>query len=176
MTSATSYRVRSIAPQAGPPVRLSLRPPAHRERVLDGGWWPRSRHPGAELPGLITAINESRGLVTRILLHLDAWTPRPRHLRIDGRVVHLTWSRTADPNLIIVACANDHRLNLLVIPPHANMTRAAAALAAAAAPDNTLHPSEVLIKVSIPLPSAAAEQLSESVWETDGGRVPDSSE
>jgi hypothetical protein len=176
MTSATSYHVRSIASLAGPPVRLSLRPPAHKERVLDGGWWPRSRHPGAELPGLITAITETRGVVTRILLHADAWSPRPRNLRIDGRVVHLTWSRTADPNLIVVACANDHRLSLLVIPPHANMTRAAAALAAAAAPGNTLHPSEVLIKVSIPLPSVAAERLSDSTWETDGGRVPDSSD
>jgi len=177
MTSATNHRIGSTPPRVAPPLRLSLRPPGRRQRVLDGGWWPRSHDPGAELPDLITALNASRGMVHHVMLHADAWSPRPRRLSVDGRTVLIGWVRSLDPQVVSATYGNDDRLDLLVVPPRANMTRAAAALAAAADAGNTLRASDILRRLSIQLPpSAAADLLSESVWETDGGRVPDSAD
>jgi hypothetical protein len=177
MTSATSNRIVSSLRLAAPPLRLSVQPPAHRRRVLDGGWWPRSQDPRAELPSLITALNASRDVVTQVLLNMDAWSPRPHRLNIDRRTVRIGWVQTLDPHLIVAICGNGDRLNLLVVPPRTNMTSAAAALAAAADGGNTLRASEVLLRLSIPLlSSGTAERLSESVWETDGGRVFETSE
>src|SRR5260370_974608 len=44
-----------------PPARPRMHPPASRRTLLDGGWWPRSTDPVAELPGLILAIDALRG-------------------------------------------------------------------------------------------------------------------
>jgi hypothetical protein len=40
--------------------------------AVDGGWWPRSRDPDAELPDLIAGLDSSIGRITRLALNLDA--------------------------------------------------------------------------------------------------------
>jgi len=170
--SATDIRTVSYRAPPARPLRLSLRPPARGRRVVDGGWWPRSRDPSAELPSLITALNVSHGVVTQITLNVDAWSPTPRRLSIDGRAVRLDWADTIDPHLIIATCGHEDRLNLLVVPPRATMRCAAAALATATDTTSALRASEILLRVSIPLSSSTkSEPPSESVWEDDGGRV-----
>jgi hypothetical protein len=120
------------------------------------------------------ALNASRGVVHHVMLDVDAWSATPRQLSVEGRTVLIGWVRSLDPQVISATYGNDDRLDLLVVPPRANMRRAAAALAVAADAGNTLRASDILRRLSIKLPaSAAAELLSESVWETDGGRVPD---
>ena len=40
--------------------------------AVDGGWWPRSRDPDAELPDLIAGLDASVGPVTRLALNTVA--------------------------------------------------------------------------------------------------------
>src|SRR5690242_17603895 len=63
----TGIRDRSVAisPTAPTTPRLRLESTGTRRSLLDGGWWPRSSDPVAELPGLILAIDARRGPVTR---------------------------------------------------------------------------------------------------------------
>jgi hypothetical protein len=49
--------------------------------AVDGGWWPRSRDPDAELPGLIAGLDSSLWPITRVALNLDTpGTPLPAAL------------------------------------------------------------------------------------------------
>lgn len=49
---------RRTATSPAPPSRLRLRSGLPGRSLLDGGWWPRSADPAAELPGLILAIDQ----------------------------------------------------------------------------------------------------------------------
>jgi hypothetical protein len=57
MTSANSTLTTAPLPTRPPAalglVRLQLDPTMAGRGAVDGGWWPRSRDPDAELPGLI---------------------------------------------------------------------------------------------------------------------------
>jgi hypothetical protein len=69
------------------PPRLQLDPTMAGTGSVDGGWWPRSRDPAAELPGLIAGLEPSLGLITRVALNLDAWDGAPRRVAVaSGRV------------------------------------------------------------------------------------------
>ena len=48
-------------PSAPPGLRLQLDPTMAGTGVVDGGWWPRSRDPDAELPSLIAGLDASSG-------------------------------------------------------------------------------------------------------------------
>jgi Family of unknown function (DUF5994) len=86
MSSTTESRTAiSLATPSAPRLRLHPDRPAYT--LLDGGWWPRPADPAAELPGLILALDERHGPVTRIMLGMADWNPsRPRRLRIDGPI------------------------------------------------------------------------------------------
>src|SRR5437660_2761304 len=60
--------------------RLRLESPRPRHTLLDGGWWPRSGDPVAEFPGLIRAIDERCGRVTRLMLGPAGWDSQPGRL------------------------------------------------------------------------------------------------
>src|SRR5581483_3986324 len=94
MTSTTEHTAISLTPAAEP--RLRLQPDRSARTLLDGGWWPRSADPAAELPGLILALDERHGPVTQIMLGSAGWdASRPGRLRVDDpvgrRVVRLGW-------------------------------------------------------------------------------------
>jgi hypothetical protein len=64
MTPATSTPTTAPPPTqtAEPPrLRLQLDPTMAGTGAVDGGWWPRSRDPDAELPGLIAGLDSSLG-------------------------------------------------------------------------------------------------------------------
>jgi hypothetical protein len=64
MTPDASYHATGILPaaQSAPQgLRLRLDPTLARRGILDGGWWPRSRDPDAELPDLIAGLESSLG-------------------------------------------------------------------------------------------------------------------
>ena len=54
-----------------------MQPTGSRRTLLDGGWWPRSTDPVAELPGLVLAIDKLRGPVTRLVLNAGGWDSHP---------------------------------------------------------------------------------------------------
>jgi hypothetical protein len=147
MTPDSSDRTTAVPaaePSAPPGLRLRLDPTLARGGALDGGWWPRSRDPAAELPDLIAGLDASLGTVTRVALNLDAWDSAPRRVTVDGRRVHVGWFRAMNPSTIGVTRAFQDRFVLLVVPPAATAAAAAMAMATAADATNSARPADIL--------------------------------
>ncbi len=148
----------ATAPPARP--RLRLRPNLTGHTPLDGGWWPRSSDPAAELPGLILALDERYGPVTAIMLGRAGWdASRPRWLRVDGpagsRTVRLGWFETM-PAGLLTATARNGRTDLLTIPPHTSEPAARAAMDQAAQPGT--HTPALLATTTPPASRPAGSQ------------------
>lgn len=100
---------------AGPP-RVRLEPIPHHHMILDGGWWPHSRDPGVELPGLVPALDGIRGPVVRLLLSAAGWTRRPHHVVVADRTVSIGYFSDKPPTMLTAICADGGVLTLLVVP------------------------------------------------------------
>jgi hypothetical protein len=147
MTPDSSDRTTAVPPtgQSTPPaLRLRLDPTLARRGTLDGGWWPHSPDPEAELPGLIAGLESSLGVITRVALNPDAWDSAPRQVAIDGRRVHVGWFRAMNADTIGVTRASRDRFVLLVVPPKATPMGAATAMAMAADATNSARPADLL--------------------------------
>ena len=152
MTAATSTPTTApppTRPPAPPGLRLQLDPAMAGTGAVDGGWWPRSRDPDAELPGLIAGLESSLGLITRVALNLDAWDTAPRRVAMDGRRVHVGWFRHMDAHTIGVTRAGQDRMTLLVVPPEAATAAAEIAMAMAADAANSARPTDILAAAGI---------------------------
>jgi hypothetical protein len=131
-------------------LRLRLDPTPSNGGVLDGGWWPRSRDPDAELPELIAGLESAGGPITRVALNLDAWDRAPCRVAVDGRRLRVGWFRTIDPNVIgLTRGAFQERLALLVVPPQATTAAAGIAMAMAADPTHSAGPADILAAAGI---------------------------
>jgi hypothetical protein len=146
MTAATSTptTARPSRPPAPPGLRLQLDPMMAGTGVVDGGWWPRSRDPDAELPGLIAGLDASLGPITRVALNLDPWDTAPRRVAVNGRRVRVGWFRQMNPDTIGVTRAFQDRVVLLVVPPQATPAAARVAMAMAADGANSAGPADIL--------------------------------
>jgi Family of unknown function (DUF5994) len=162
-TTVTSHSAPSV-------LRLRLEPTLSRRTLLDGGWWPRSTDPVAELPGLILALDDRRGCVTRVMLGPAGWDSQPRRLGVAGRVVRLGWFTTQPAGLLTAICANRERVDLLVVPPDTGAADARAAMALAARAANTIHAPDILSSVT-DRRAPQAETASETAWESEGGHL-----
>ena len=151
MTAATSTPTTAPPPRptAPPGLRLQLDPTMAGTGAVDGGWWPRSRDPDAELPGLIAALDSSLGPVTRVALNLDAWDSTPRRVAVDGRRVRVGWFRHMDAHTVGVTRAAQARMVLLVVPPQATTAAAQIAMAMAADAANSTGPADLLAAAGI---------------------------
>jgi hypothetical protein len=136
-------------PPTPPGLRLQLDPTMAGTGAVDGGWWPRSRDPDAELPGLIAGLDCSLGPVTRVALNLDAWDSAPRRVAVDGRRVRVGWFRQMDADTIGVTRASQGRVALLVVPPQATTAAAGIAMAMAADAANNAGPADILAAAGI---------------------------
>ena len=174
MTRTAADHKTVIASSAPSVPRLRREPTPARRTLLDGGWWPRSTDPVAELPGLILALDDSRGPVTRLMLTTGDWdSSRPRRLGVEGRVVRLGWFNTQPAGLLTALRGNGDRIDLLVIPPNTTAASAAAAMAVAADPANTLHTPDILTTVTKRAPETHPDpdRTPEAAWESEGGRL-----
>jgi hypothetical protein len=150
----------SLTPPSTP--RLRMEPTGSRHTLLDGGWWPRSTDPVAELPGLVLAIDGLRGPVTELVLAADGWDSHPRRLGINGRVLRLGYFASQPTSLLTALCANRSRVDLLVVAPNTASGAADAAMVLAATTNNLVHAHNILPTVSATtLP--AAEDGAEAV-------------
>jgi uncharacterized protein DUF5994 len=151
MTAAAS--TPTTAPPTRPPapsgLRLRLDPTTTGTGAVDGGWWPRSRDPDAELPGLIAGLDSSLGPITRVALNLDAWDTAPRRVAVNGRRVRVGWFRHLDAHTIGMTRASQNRVALLVVPPQATMAAAEIAMAMAADVANSAGPADILAAAGI---------------------------
>lgn len=146
---------RDVKPGA---VLLRLETTRAREGLLDGAWWPRSRDIGAQLPGLISALTEHLGPVTRVGLDAGAWDEAPGRLTVDGRVVHIDWYPVGDDTVLVTRGDRDHFV-LLVIPPRAAPSVAREAMARAVEAGNAVRAEQILVDTGInPARPAAADR------------------
>ncbi|MEW2354570.1 DUF5994 family protein [Spirillospora sp. NPDC029432] len=201
MRTTTERRTTiSLAPPSTP--RLRMRPPGPEggpQVSLDGGWWPRSTDPVAELPGLILALQahgpaDDHRLISHIMLRVSDWDGRPRRLRVDGpddtRVVRLSWFDTLPAGLLTAIYADGRRVDLLTVPPATGHAAAWAGLELAAYTTNHLSTPELLAALTTLTgpdtgrpdtgrpdtpadtgEAAETDTASRSAWETDGGRL-----
>ena len=155
--STTPTTAPPTRPPARPELRLQLDPTMAGTGAVDGGWWPRSRDPDAELPDLIAGLDSSLGPITRIALNLNAWDTAPRRVAMDGRRVRVGWFRHMDAHTIGVSRASQDRVLLLVVPPQATTAAAGIAMAMAADAANSAGPADILAAAGIggedPMPS-----------------------
>lgn len=162
--------------------RLVFPPSPTAHGVLDGGWWPRTRDPAAELPALVAAVADRLGVVSRIALNADAWDTRPQRVKTAGpRVVRLDWFGAWDAHTIrLIGCDSAH-LDLLMIPPDTATVLALVCLGMVADQDTSANERAGLLPACAavaPRPagrpvarSRRAEPGQVSRWETNGGRT-----
>jgi hypothetical protein len=147
-----------------------MEPTGSRRTLLDGGWWPRSTDPVAELPGLVLAIDNLRGPIVRLLLSAHGWTDQPRHLRIADRVLRLGYFTSQPDSLLTALCDNGDRVDLLIVPPDTEPGAAQAALQQAATTGNLVHAQNIMGRPTRPM-APDPGTVGQSVWEDDGGPV-----
>lgn len=140
----------SPVPPAGP--RLLLQRDNAGPGPLDGGWWPRSADPAAELPGLILAVEKLHGRISRVMLGTAGWNAsRPSRLRVDQagrRAVRLGWFASMPAGLLTVISASGERTDLVTIPPDTGEQVAAAAMRQAAQAGNREHAPAILAAIT----------------------------
>lgn len=166
-TMAERATVRSASAPSVP--RLHLQSTLSHHTLLDGGWWPRTTDPVAELPGLVLALDRLRGPVIHVMLGALEWDSHPRRLGIGDRVIRLGWFASQPTGLLTATCSDGKRVDLLVVPPTAAAEAAATAMATAATSGNAIHTPQILTDMTRQ-PSDAA-MAAENSWETDGGHL-----
>ncbi|WP_432080406.1 DUF5994 family protein [Streptomyces sp. WAC 04229] len=125
-------------------VALRLTTTHERSGILDGAWWPRSRSLPGELPGLISALTERLGPITRVGLDAAAWDELPTRVTVDGRVVHVDAFPVGDDTALVTRGDQDI-FSLLVVPPDTPRETARAAMAEAVRAGNPRQARQILI-------------------------------
>ncbi|GAB3209682.1 STAS domain-containing protein [Marinactinospora thermotolerans] len=168
MPRFTSYPPAVSATPPSVP-RLRLHPVPGHSSVLDGGWWPRSGNPVAELPGLVLALDEYRGTVQRLELSATGWRSRPELLEVAGRAIRLSWSLSTPSDLLVAIGSTGARTRLLVVPPGVNDFVAHSAMEIAAQTTNTDQAAQIMDTASLaPRPPLSSP---ETDWESEGGTL-----
>jgi hypothetical protein len=143
LTCPHSTAISASAPSTP---RLRLEPIGSRHALLDGGWWPHSTDPVAELPGLVLAIDSVRGPVTRLVLSADGWEVHPHRLGVAGRILRLGYFTSQPVALLTVLCGDTgDRVDLLIVPPETDAGTAEAAMMLAADTGNLVLAQHILV-------------------------------
>jgi Family of unknown function (DUF5994) len=150
--------------------RLRMEPTGSRRTLLDGGWWPRSTDPVAELPGLVLAIDNVRGPVSRLILAADGWDSHPRRLCVAGRVLKLGYFASQPTSLLTALCGNGKRIDLLIVAPNTARGSADAAMILATTTGNHVHAEHIIPAVNASNLGSRVESA-EEVWEAEGGHL-----
>ncbi|MFF5235476.1 DUF5994 family protein [Dactylosporangium sp. NPDC000521] len=124
--------------------RLALSPERSPRTVLNGGWWPHSWDPAAELPGLVTELVERYGPLRQMMLSSHTWDPSFDRFLVASGTVQIRWFSSADPGLLAVITEAGDQINILIVPPDAPAAAARLALDKAADPANSLHAAAIL--------------------------------
>jgi hypothetical protein len=116
--------------RGGIDVRVSVRENAgDGSSPFDGAWFPRTRDLAVELPELIAELDRRGVRVERFTYPLDAWSPVPRKIAVQGRVVRTGGFRSMDPGVVCLTWdGGARRADLLVVPPETDVLTGARAL------------------------------------------------
>lgn len=145
--------------------------PAHRScGFVQGAWWPRSTDLGNELPSLLTALSLRFGTIDSLLYHGSNWSPAPLNIEHRGEQVllsaHQEW-----PNVISLLGPRFGRLDLLVVPPYTEPTRAYSVVTTAASVNDVSTPDQ-LLGITRRGDDRLLSPIALERWEADGGALP----
>jgi hypothetical protein len=156
------------------PARLRLNPGRGHHGAVDGGWWPRSRDAGAELPALIVALDVELGAISRFIsVHVDTWDTIPHRFPVGDHSVRVGWYRSMDPHSVSVTMDRGDPIQLLVVPAETASTPAAAALAKAASGQDQGRPTDILAASNTGTRASTpqAADRDQQRWENEGGQT-----
>jgi hypothetical protein len=130
MTTLTRTAAIPEGFRGGIDVRVSLRADAGTGgSAFDGAWFPRSRDLAAEVPELIAELDRRGVRIERFTYALDAWSPAPRKVVVQGRTVRTGGFRSMDPGVVCLTWdGGTKRADLLVVPPETDVLTGARAL------------------------------------------------
>jgi hypothetical protein len=147
----------AVVPRSPPSdPRLLLAKARAGQAVLDGGWWPRSWDPVAELPGLVRALSKRYGRIRSLMLNSGAWDGHFRRLAVGADPVRVAWFASLDAALVIAVAEHGEQIDLLVVPPSASTAAAELAMTTAADPTNLLHAPAILAAGTTELSTAGS--------------------
>jgi hypothetical protein len=154
MQSADPRQTTAI-PAAPAKARLLMQQDRTGRGLLDGGWWPRTNDPAAELPVLIPELDERHGRIIRVMLGTGDWeATRPRLLSFSAsrgrRVVKLGWFDSMPAGLLTAISDNGERTDLVTIPPQTSEEAASAAMRQAVKAGNHEHSPAILAAITVP--------------------------
>jgi hypothetical protein len=169
----TVERVTSVPPVPPSQPRLTLVPTRAVRAVLDGGWWPRSWDPVAELPGLVLALTARFGPIRQLMLAREAWDSQFRRLAVGNGSVRTGWFASMDPALLVATTYRGDQIDLLVVPPETGAAAAQQAMATAASATNLLRAPDLLAVSTDARPAAVHVHGGEpdAVWDNEGGQL-----
>lgn len=171
MSTNATQRATIVAPSPPSTPRLVLAPARAGRAVLDGGWWPRSWDPVAELPGLVLALSDRYGQIRRLMLNSVTWDGRFRKLAVGTTVIRTGWFTSLDPAVLIATTDTGDQLDILVVPPQTRPEAANLAMTAAADPADTRRAPEILAALTTPAPDPADNPDANAVWDNEGGHI-----
>ena len=151
-------------------LRMRLKP-AHRScGFVQGAWWPRSTELGSELPSLLAALSLRVGSIDSVLYHENDWSPAPLSVKHQGDQVivsaHQEW-----PNVISLFGPRFGTLDLLVVPPYTEPTRAYNVVAKAASVNDASTPDQ-LLGITRRGNDRLRSPIALERWEAEGGALP----
>jgi hypothetical protein len=144
--------------------------PAHRIcGSVQGAWWPRTDQLHTQLPLLLAALSPRIGTVNRVVYDETFWAPAPLRIEFEGRNILLEPCDTTATYTLLVIGEEFGRLDLLVVPPYTNPTRAYTAVMKASNPDDVSTPDELLGIGPQQAQDRRLAQLAHQRWESEGG-------
>jgi len=171
----TAHPATIVAPTPPSAPRLVLAPIRAGQAVLDGGWWPRSWDPVAELPGLVLALSARYGTIRQLMLNSATWDSRFTRLAVGDGVVRIGWYASVDPAVLIATTYGGDQVDVLVVAPRTAAAAARTAMTVAADPANLRRAQAILAAMpAAPAPDPAAGADEQPVWDNEGGRTVES--
>jgi hypothetical protein len=142
LTTSERSTIVASSPPSSP--RLVLADVRVTQAVLDGGWWPRSWDPMAELPGLVVALSARYGTIRQLMLNSATWDARFRRIAVGDGVVRVGWFASVDPAVVIATTYAGDQVDLLVVPPRTRSAAAEKMMSEAADPTNFTRAQTIL--------------------------------
>ncbi|MEV4622441.1 DUF5994 family protein [Asanoa sp. NPDC049573] len=165
-----SERATIVASTPPSSPRLVLAPVRANQAVLDGGWWPRSWDPVAELPGLVLALSARYGTIRQFMLNSATWDTRFKRIAVGDGVVRVGWFTSIDPAVVIATTYGGDQVDLLVVPPATAPAAADKVMAEAADPANFTRAQAILAAMTA-APVRVADDDGQPAWDNEGGRT-----
>jgi len=110
--ASPAYRSGSAA--FDPPL-MSIERDGSHQPLLEVGWWPTDL--AAELPALVSVLEQIRGPVNRLLLGAGNWASRPHEVVTDGRTVTVGYLAGRPAWMVTALCADGGTFTVRVTPP-----------------------------------------------------------